>query len=119
MRKAKYYIYRNLHKNCFSVKYKGKVIKHSTCLILENCTFIVNQKGQERVLKEKRKNVHAYIAAENFKECDKNFNNENSLKKIYYNPYNTSSFIFEENLKTITTSKKILAKNNNIYLLEK
>ena len=47
-RKAKYYIYRNLHKNCFSIKYKNKVIDYSEVLIAENVTFKVNKKGKKK-----------------------------------------------------------------------
>ncbi len=55
--------YYNLHKKVFSIRDKKtrKVIGHTNHIALENCTFHVSQAGRERVLREKRKNVHAYI----------------------------------------------------------
>ena len=61
----KYFVYYNLHKHLFSCKNKktGLVNKdlYSTSLKLSNCQFKVSEAGRQRVLKEKRKNVHAGI----------------------------------------------------------
>jgi len=61
---AKVFLYRNLHKKCWSVKYKGLVVAHAPRLFAWDCKFWVNPGGNERVRKEKRKNVHAYVACE-------------------------------------------------------
>lgn len=54
-------VYRNLHKDCFSVRQAGIVRFHTKNLMLKNASFIVGLKGRERVLKERRKNVHAWV----------------------------------------------------------
>ncbi|RXF11106.1 hypothetical protein EG878_14720 [Enterococcus faecalis] len=56
-------VYRNLNKKCISVQStkSNLVIAHSQAVSLTDCTFVVRQKGRERVLREKRKNVHAFI----------------------------------------------------------
>ena len=51
-------VYRNLHKNCWSIKQDGLVKAHALELQLYSATIKVSRKGQERVRKEKRKNVH-------------------------------------------------------------
>ena len=56
-------VYRNLHKNCFSVKQGGLVRCHADHVTLEDCKFIVSKAGQERVRDEGRKNVHAFVEA--------------------------------------------------------
>ncbi len=55
------HVYRNLTKKCWSVRHKGKVIEHRDFVTLENPQFVVQPAGRARVIKEKRKNVHAYI----------------------------------------------------------
>ena len=56
-------VYRNLHKNCFSVKQDGLVRCHADHVTLEDCKFIVSKAGQERVRDEGRKNVMRLLRA--------------------------------------------------------
>ena len=58
----KVFVYKNLHKDCWSVKQDGLVKAHTTDIELWDCAFRVNKAGRERVLKEKRKKVHAGIS---------------------------------------------------------
>ena len=60
------FVYFNLHKKCLSVKAlegesKGRVIAHADSVELVNATFKVSQAGRQRVLRERRKNVHAGV----------------------------------------------------------
>jgi hypothetical protein len=59
-------VYRNLHKNCYSVRAlsgenKGRVVNHVQAIILKDATFVVQPAGRDRVLREQRKNVHAFV----------------------------------------------------------
>lgn len=56
-------VYRNLTKGCWSVRDAKTrlVIDHKDELTLANCAFKVSEAGRQRVLKEKRKNVHAVV----------------------------------------------------------
>ena len=59
-------VYWNLHKKCFSVislekEKKGLVVAHVNQLNLDSPVFKVSEKGRQRVLIEKKKNVHAYV----------------------------------------------------------
>jgi hypothetical protein len=97
-------VYRNLHKNCFSVKQNGLVCCHTNQVTLSDCKFIVSKAGQKRVRDEKRKNVHAFV--EGFvvdtREADKVVDGAKSDKEIfdgwsewtpvYYNPYQCDGF---------------------------
>lgn len=60
----KVFIYRNLHKNCWSVRYDGVVVAHTPAAFVWGGEFSVSEAGNERVRKEKRKNVHAYVVCE-------------------------------------------------------
>jgi len=65
--KAKYNLYRNLHKNLFSIRLKGLVVAHETTLILNKCVFVCKEKGRDLVRITHRKNVHAWVSAEDYK----------------------------------------------------
>lgn len=60
------FIYFNLHKHLWSVKAlsgsrKGKVIYHAESVRVNNPVCKVSEAGRQRVLRERRKNVHAGI----------------------------------------------------------
>jgi len=93
---AKFYCYWNLHKNVFSVKYKGKVIAHLTNFYGKNCEFRVSEKGRQRVLKEQSKNVHAYVVCDSYAEGDVNILSPFRLDiegRARYNPYKGPTFV--------------------------
>ena len=58
----KVFVYFNLRKKCWSVRYKGKVIAHASSVAIDNAEFKVSEKGRQRVLKSGVKNVHAGVA---------------------------------------------------------
>ncbi len=58
----KVFVYKNLHKGCWSIRQDGLVKAHTDNVTLYNVMMKVNKKGRERVLREKRKNVHAGIS---------------------------------------------------------
>ena len=48
------YVYKNLHKNCYSVRQDGLVKMHTDGICLYDAQFRVGKKGRERVLEEGR-----------------------------------------------------------------
>lgn len=84
-------VYRNLTKGCWSVMNPktGLVIDHADRLILQDCTFKVREGGRQRVLREKRKNVHAFVEGEAVDDFPKVYD---QLVKIGYNPYLAGTF---------------------------
>ena len=83
-------VYYNLHKKCLSVAdSKGKVIEHTDSIFLKGAKFRVQPAGRKRVLKEKRKNVHAYVSGERSR-----MKKGLKLKKtLTYDPYKYDSFV--------------------------
>ena len=58
-------IYYNLHRKCWSVQEKIPsrgwiVVDHASEVFLEEMTFQVSEAGRQRVIRTKRKNVHAF-----------------------------------------------------------
>jgi hypothetical protein len=81
-------VYKNLHKDAFSVRdaKTKKVIAHVDEIDFINVTFKVSEAGRQRVLKERRKNVHAFV-------CGSVFRGENlSVDPVRYNPYESGTF---------------------------
>ena len=115
MHNAKYYIYRNLHKNKFSIKFRGKVINRHGYIITMDSTFKVNEKGRQRVLLERRKNVHAFVACKAFMLCGGELDITN-LQEVYYNPYKLNTFVLKATNDIITSNKKVYLWDNKIYI---
>ena len=114
-------IYFNLHKNCYSVKKKGKVVYHlyeDEELTLENVEFVVGKKGRERVLKEKRKNVHAYVRGI---ISDKKVKNST---EVSYDPYVADTFFLMRSYiqaagkaaHMIYQAPSVLIKDGRVYI---
>lgn len=83
-------VYFNLHKDLFSIKSRktGKVIMHSEKVYLGLPSFIVQPSGYRRVIKEKKKNVHAFVRSDNWTVVDTpKWVPEFEWEKIRYNPY--------------------------------
>jgi len=125
MRKARYYIYRNLHKpGCFSVKHRGKVILTSKDILAFDVEFRVSEAGRKRVIEEKRKNVHAYAVTDRFYTYQDDISNSvfeqyvsgKKKKEITYNPYTMNSFSWNEDKKKIKgLVDTVLLSNNKVY----
>ncbi len=66
---------------------KGRVVGHSPMILLTDCRFVVRPAGHARVLREGRKNVHAFVVGHlgSLRE-------EAHTIKIRYNPRECGSF---------------------------
>ncbi len=80
-------VYKNLHRNCWSVRQKGIVRFHTYAIALKQCQFKVSESGRQRVLREKRKNVHAFIKGMVTRKGDRVKGD-----KVTYDPYKMSTF---------------------------
>ena len=100
-------VYFNRHKSTFSIRHKGKVIEHTDTVVIKNPRFVVNESGRNRVLREKKKNVHAFVRGEYYTKEDKLnvLDGKKYWKGIYYNPYKHGSFVYLETDEPIKKSK--------------
>ena len=119
-------VYRNLHKKCFSVRHKGKVVGYlqdSEQLSLTNVKFVVQPAGRAKVLREKKKNVHAFVRGEytGFKN--------NLIEEIYfgpfhdldfsnvsYDPYKSDKFIVESDGKPVAWFPQALIRGGKVLI---
>jgi hypothetical protein len=119
-------VYRNLHKKCFSVRHKGKVVGYlqdSEQLSLTNVKFVVQPAGRAKVLRENKKNVHAFVRGEytgfinNLIE-EMNFGPFHDLdfSNVSYNPYKSDKFIVESDGKPIAWYQDVLIRGGKVLV---
>lgn len=115
-------VYFNLHTHKWSIKCMktGLVIGHAGYVELSNAVPVVSEAGRQRVLKEKVKNVHAYLQGDLWQVAGfKPFKNRQlhivncgfgysaqdlmandtfqRMREITYNPYKYNTFVDKEN----------------------
>ncbi len=127
-------IYYNLHKSCWSIRaregeHKGRVICHAQGAEVAWLEFVVQEAGRARVVKEGRKNVHAFVRGtlvsldqpefrhpveDEFPRFD-SVTERIETKQVSYNPYKHGSFyetetgvpIVEATYATLTSDRKV------------
>lgn len=98
-------VYRNLHNGLISIRdVKTKhVLGHTVFVELQDVTFKVSRKGRERVLRERRKNVHAYIQGRYTAQTEP----ITGKKQATYNPYNYNCFVDIKSVEDLTAAKRV------------
>lgn len=95
-------VYWNLHKGMWSVKAlegpdKGKVISHRQKVVLSNVEGKVSQAGRNRVLRERKKNVHAGMVGTLMDETPSTNVTATQIRyvgdRVTYNPYRNMDFV--------------------------
>lgn len=91
---SKLEVYKNLRKNCYSVRYKGRVIHYAQNYQLRNCKFVVQPAGRKKVIETGHKNVHAFVRG---LWCRlPKLSNIKTARKVRYNPFKMENFEFED-----------------------
>ena len=92
-------IYRNLNNGTHSIRRNGKVVKHLThwqSIFLKDVKFAVQPAGREKVRREGRKNVHAFVRGTVIMPSSMNCTTDEFKKKmpfcVTYNPYQMEHF---------------------------
>lgn len=107
-------VYFNLHKKLFSVRdcKTGRVIKHTNDVTILDPKFVVRKAGRERVLRERKKNVHAFVRGELM-----GYENMAYAPELYssvtYNPYKYSSFVNKHTEETVDNAHVAVLSTNS------
>ena len=96
---AKTYVYKNLHKDTWSLMERGIVRAHSDNVVVESAEFRVRPAGREKVLREQRKTVHAFVVGYPIAEDAVTLAAVEGIKlalgepvQVSYNPYRGDTF---------------------------
>jgi hypothetical protein len=111
----KHAVYFNLHKKCLSLRDEStrKVVGHCNQVWLGAAEFKVSEAGRQRVLREKRKNVHAVVKGHVLA-----FNSTSIPLKdhtfIYYNPYTTTGFV-DSTGRVVKSAESVIVNGKSIF----
>lgn len=114
-------VYWNLHKKIWSVRHKGKVLGHNELVIIDNPQFAVQPAGRDKVLKEQRKNVHAFVRGELLESIEWGNhrlacqNCKNGWVEITYDPYKYSTFVEKNTKKPIHNATRAILVGKRAY----
>jgi len=100
-------VYFNLHKHVFSVRQcsTGRVILHTDKVHIRDPQFVVRKSGRDRVLREGKKNVHAFVRGEiaHFDDFDPDYLD---YSLVSYNPYKHDTFVDVQDVTPVRTAKR-------------
>lgn len=86
-------VYKNLHTGLWSIQQSGRVVCHCNYIVLRDVKFTVRPAGRAKVLKDKQKNIHAFVKGyivDRPSSVDQE-NKENWIN-VSYNPYKFDYF---------------------------
>jgi hypothetical protein len=100
-------VYFNLHKHVFSIRQcsTGRVILHSDKVHIDKPQFVVRKSGRDRVLREGKKNVHAFVRGNItvFDDFDPDYLD---YSLVSYNPYRFDTFVDVHDMSPVRTAKR-------------
>lgn len=108
-------VYRNLNNKTLSIRnpISKEVYGHCDAVQLSDVTFKVLQKSRERVLRDKRKNVHAVVKG----RLDETLDTFESVNAVTYNPYKYNSFVDKVTEAPIHKAEKVrIYASGEIYV---
>lgn len=118
-------VYWNLHKKCWSVQERksGWVVDHGQYIVMHDVSFVVRKGGRERVLREGKKNVHAFACGtlkRIEKETEGRLTPEDLLANPYrdevtYNPYKYNSFVWKETEEPVANSSSVIMVGGRVF----
>jgi hypothetical protein len=116
-------VHYNLHKHTFSVTYKNKVILHADYVKLSDVEFRVRPGGNDRVRKEKSKNVHAFVIGTLLDYCEfpcDKIPDESNENIVTYDPYKYNSFVYKSSKEPVYNAKEVdmINKKNKLFVIQ-
>ena len=115
-------VYRNLHKDTFSIQYKSRIVLYADYVKLNNVEFRVRPGGNEKVGREKKKNVHAFVIGNLVDYCNypcENIPSEPNDNIVTYDPYKYKSFVLKSTNEPVFGANEVEMVNskNKIFII--
>jgi len=108
-------VYRNLRRNCWSIKQDGLVKARPRFVSLIDAKFRVQDAGRRRVLSTGVKNVHAYIVGKlvDYNFVDTDFTKPQYATKVTYNPFVYPAFLSTVDGSEVHKAREVLMDVDN------
>jgi len=112
-------VYKNLHNGLMSVRHKGRVITHESTVLIKDPEFVVQPAGRERVVREGRKNVHAFVRGDlvGFSLANTQMTgfDDDELRKVSYNPYKAAHFYDKDTDQPVYNASEALVTTQGVW----
>ena len=120
-----YDVYRNLNKarkepakHVWSIRTKGRVVDHSTDVILTDVTFKVSESTRQRILKANKRNVCAFVRGTLSDRLPFGIRDQLATgERVSFNPYTSGSFYVCETGQPITHADAVVFTVNGAYAI--
>lgn len=106
-------VYYNLHKKCFSIRAQGKVVGHADTVKIRWAKFVVQPAGRDRVVKEGRKNVHAFVRGQ--LDRTRREPDLSDYRLASYNPYKHGYFVDAETEDPLWAASDVILHEGKAY----
>ena len=119
--RARNFFYYNLHASCWSRRLRGKVEGYVQAAELMGVEFRVQPAGRARVLREQRKNVHAFAAAMHFTLIPDGrpsliLGERDGWVEVSYNPYHAAHFYRKDTgAPVVRAARVILTADRKVF----
>lgn len=102
-------IYKNLHNGLWSIMQGGLVVAHVESFSMYGVSFKVSESGRQKVIRERKKYVHAFIVGRLLEvNCtDDDIITSNPHTRVRYNPYTLTSFVIGINDAPISSACRV------------
>lgn len=115
-------VYRNLNLHTYSVQIDRRVAGYADHLIIYRPEFKVSQAGRARVLREGRKNVHAYIVgtleSANWWDVDLRMDSAPGLiERVTYDPRTAGCFFSVRTGEPVTQASRALLHPGGLWII--
>jgi hypothetical protein len=108
---------------------KGKVIDIVDAVIVKNVSFVVREGGRQRVLRDKQKNVHAFVQGDIVKTFPLNTlkktatgsslaPGKDAIVRVSYDPYHAGYFFREDTGKAVADSPLVVVAPSGVYAVK-
>lgn len=85
-------VYRNLHKGCYSIRHRGKVIGHAASVQIDDAQLVVQKAGQKRTRETGQKCVHAFVRGTLKDTSSTDIHSPEDSEPLKYNPHKMDTF---------------------------
>ena len=113
----KAYVHRDIRGKIYSITVNGKVVEKTETVYVSDATFRVRPGGRARVLKQKKKNVHAFVIGK-VKTSEMPSLPKNVIK-VTYNPYVADTFLIANTSKAVHNASEVWLTPNGVYIRRK
>lgn len=109
-------IYWNSHRKMFSVRHKGRVVKHAHSVNAFDAVFVVQPAGQSKVRATGQKNIHAFVRCRGVEYLEPGAPPLMFRKhRVRYDPYVNDSFVIAATGEEVIAAESVSLRIRNTY----